>query len=93
MLQARRGIADEVYRNCFNNVKWPLSSPEAKPEYGYQVQSLGLVQSLFAELSRKERSFSVDLAHDPTMQSFICTFPLAQGKNKSCVHRGVVPES
>jgi hypothetical protein len=93
MLQARRGITDEVYRRCFNNVKWPQSRLEVKPEDGYQMQLLGLAQSLFAELSRKERYFSVDLAHGPTMRSFICIFLLAQGKNKSCVHRGVVPES
>lgn len=53
MLQARRGITDEVYRRCFNNVKWPQSRPEVKPEDGYQMQLLGLAQSLFAELSRK----------------------------------------
>lgn len=93
MLQARRGFTDAVYRQCLNSVKWPLSRPEVKVGDGYQVELLGLAQSLFAELSRKERDFSVDLAHGSTMQSFICVFLLAQGKNKSCVHKGLVLKS
>lgn len=66
------------------------SRPEVKVGDGYQAQLLGLAQSFFAELSRKERDFSVDLAHGSTMQSFICVFLLARGKNKSCVHKGPV---
>lgn len=95
MLRAGPGEGSQMKSTgvALNNVKWSLSRPEVKPEDGYQVQLLGLAQSLFAELSRKERYFSVDLAHGSTMQSFICILLLAQGKNKSCVHRGVVPES
>lgn len=93
MFEARQGIAGEVYRLCLNRVKWPRSRPEVKLGDGDQVQLLGLAQSFFAEQCRKERYFSVGLAHSSTMQFFICVFLLAQGKNKSCMHKGAVLES
>lgn len=49
------------------------------------MQLLGLAQPFFAELSRKEKYFSVDLAQGSTVQFFLLHLPIGS-REKQILH-------